>query len=36
MHDVGGLDNYVDAQNHISNQYINIDNRNDVVDDALI
>ena len=36
MHDVVGFDNHGDAQNHISNQHVDVDNNNDIVIDDLV
>ena len=33
MHDVIGFDNHGDAQNHVSNQHVDVDNNNDIVID---
>ena len=33
MHDVVGLDNHGDAQNHVSNQHVDVDNNNNIVID---
>ena len=33
MHDVVGFDNHGDAQNHVSNQHVDVDNNNDIVID---
>ena len=33
MHDIVGFDNHDDAQNHVSNQHVDVDNNNDIVID---
>ena len=33
VHDVIGFDNHGDAQNHVSNQHVDVDNNNDIVID---
>ena len=33
VHDVVGFDNHGDAQNHVSNQHVDVDNNNDIVID---
>ena len=36
MHDVFGLDDHANAQIHVSNQHVDVDNYNDIVIDDLI
>ena len=33
MHDIVGFDNHDDAQNHVSNQHVDVDNNNGIVID---
>ena len=33
VHDIVGFDNHGDAQNHVSNKHVDVDNNNDIVID---